>query len=645
MKKMKKFALMSAIALTSAVGFTACSSSDDVAETNPNYNPETNAVKTEFVINVTQPGERTRMSAADAGAGAFQGINNMNLFCYADAPATVNAMDADHKLTLTSYDTPTLDNGNTTNSSKVYTMYIPVGTSNFLFYATALNSISNKFAQGSLTNNLGTATTVANATPATTDIKFNLEPIASSSTVSAPQSTLLTVLNGIAGASYTNTSETITWASTTTKTESQWQALKTAFEQFTNQAHSGDVRQGSSAAILSMVVDLFGAVNDIYTSESNADAKGLAKAILDNIATYFNVTVSGTTYTWDSPAYKSDYNVNFPEAVNLPTGAAVIAYNTAFYYVNNGLIGTAPVSTACDKFTYPSQLTYYCNSGLWQSTTSKAPTDYPNNSAAWITDGQWSGWNNDAVSAATRAVAMKDNITYGAAQLVSDVKLGTDVGSDETHALVDNADAITNHSVENKKFYGTGDNAINLKVHGLLIGSQPDAARYDYLPQGTAFSNVVYDKFSSTGISVTTTAWTTPNYTLVLDNYTTGATQSTVNIALEMTADKDFYGVSGKIKANQKFYLIGSLDPASPKTGSTIAWADHKSFKSGDTGQGVDRVFIRDAKTTATFTLAANCLQKAYSTIPDLRSTQMVFGISVDLAWKAGLTFDVNIGN
>ena len=72
MKTYFNYALLSAIAFVGATGFTACSSSDDVAETNPNYNPETNAVKTEFVINVTQPNERTRMAADDAGAGTFQ---------------------------------------------------------------------------------------------------------------------------------------------------------------------------------------------------------------------------------------------------------------------------------------------------------------------------------------------------------------------------------------------------------------------------------------------------------------------------------------------------------------------------------------------------------------------------------------------
>lgn len=659
MKKMLKYASLSAIAFVGAVSFSACSSSDDMTESpnNPNYNPETNKVKTEFVINVTQPGERTRMAADNAGAGTFKGLDNMQLICFTNTPGTDNTFEAADKLTLTPYTGPAVSGDNTTNSSKVYTMYIPVNTTNFLFYATTYGTVGNndKFTYGSLQNNLGseTTTTVVNSPSAPTDIKFNLEPIASTiETVTAPQTTLLGVLNGIAGAYYDkgteSTEDDITWASTGSMPTpaTQWVALKNAFNQFTNQASGSDVRQGSSAAILSMVVDLFGAVNDVYTNESNADAKGVAKAILEQIRTYFNVTLSGTTYTWDSPAYKSDYNVDFPESVNLPACAAVLVYNGTggFTYVNEGTMGAAAVSTAYNKFTYPSELTYYCNSGLWQSTTNKDISDYPITSSTWLSYG-WNsnGWNNNAVSAATRAVAMKDNITYGAAQLVSNVQLGTNVGVDEGHALVDNAAAVTSNVEPNKKFYGSGEDAITLKVHGLLIGGQPDAARYDYLPQGGNISNVVYDYFSSEGTAVTTSAWATPNYTLVLDNYATGETQATVNVALEMTADKDFYGASGKIKAGQKFYLIGSLDPTSFDA-NAIDWSKHVSFKSTDTGYNVNRVFIRDAKTTATFTLAANCLQKAYSTIPDLRSTQMLFGVSVDLAWKAGLTFDVNIG-
>ena len=680
MKKMFKYASLSAIAFVGAVSFSACSSSDEVTvENNPNYNPETNAVKTEFVINVTQPNERTRMAAADAGAGTFQGINNMKLFCMTGVPVTEdNAITSAKTLTLTSYNSgPAIDGSDltlTNSSSKVYTLYIPNGTTNFLFYATTHGTVgaSNKFQYGSLQNNLSTATTVATETsPAETDIKFNLEPIVSSSDITTTTSSFYTsktalenLLNDIAGAAYdknnTSTDETddIKWATIATETENysqvNWQALRNAFNQFTNQvgATSGDVRQGSSGAILNMVSDLYDAVADIYTSETNEDAKNVAKAVLDKICTYFTVTNNNGTYTWTTRGYNSGYPANFPGNVKLPNGAAVLVWNSTngFYYVTEGTMGlasTAAVSTACDKFTYPSELTYYCNSGLRQSTTSQAPNTYPTTSANWIDDSKWpTGWSDGGpISPATRAVAMKDNITYGAAQLVSNVKLGDDVATDEDHALVDNRDALSDNPAEtDQKFWGNAENAITLNVHGLLIGSQPAAAYYDYLPRTNEFTNVVYDNFSSDGVPVTTTAWDTPNYTLVLDNFVpvANADQGTVNIALEMSATKDFYGASGKIKAGQKFYLIGSLDPNA--TGLTaVAWGNHTSFKTGDRGLGADRVFIRDAKTTATFTLGNECLKKAYSTIPDLRSTQMVFGISVDLAWKTGLEFVVPI--
>ena len=214
------------------------------------------------------------------------------------------------------------------------------------------------------------------------------------------------------------------------------------------------------------------------------------------------------------------------------------------------------------------------------------------------------------------------------------------MGKTTEDALVDNASVVSGGSISNNVFDGSSaDKTITLKVHGMLIGGQPANSRYDYLPLANNASKVIYDKISNDGKELTTAGET--NYTLVMDNYTTESTQSSVNIAFEMTADKDFYGASGKIKSGQKFYLIGSLNPAD---GGDITWADHKSFKEGDSGQNINRVFIRDAKTIATFTLQKNSLKNAYSTIPDLRSIQMLFGISVDLAWKAGLTFNVNIG-
>ena len=44
--------------------------------------------------------------------------------------------------------------------------------------------------------------------------------------------------------------------------------------------------------------------------------------------------------------------------------------------------------------------------------------------------------------------------------------------------------------------------------------------------------------------------------------------------------------------------------------------------------------------TTANFVISQKSLQHAYNTVPDLRSTQISLGLSVDLKWETGLLFD-----
>lgn len=50
---------------------------------------------------------------------------------------------------------------------------------------------------------------------------------------------------------------------------------------------------------------------------------------------------------------------------------------------------------------------------------------------------------------------------------------------------------------------------------------------------------------------------------------------------------------------------------------------------------------MSDYKTTLNLTIKS--LANAYNTIPDLRSTKLQLGLSVDLEWQAGIQFDVNI--
>ena len=59
---------------------------------------------------------------------------------------------------------------------------------------------------------------------------------------------------------------------------------------------------------------------------------------------------------------------------------------------------------------------------------------------------------------------------------------------------------------------------------------------------------------------------------------------------------------------------------------------------------------MQDYVTTANFTIVkndgtshANGLGAAYNVIPDLRTPALSIGLSVDLTWQSGLTFNVDL--
>lgn len=641
MKNRFKYVMMGLTALVGATSFSGCSSSEEV-DINPGYDPETGRVKTEFVFNLTQPEERTRQTTEVVGHGDFQGINEMYLFCFDNAPGSSSTMDANHTFPLDDLGKPEpVHDAVTSNSSKVYTIYIPTGTRNFLFYATVNDAEKNGQPgyYGKLNKTYAAGVTSVN------DITFRLaERVENASDFTTPQSTLAAILNGIVGVGITEP-EALKWAATSGTSDNELAALGQTYDKFVSNASDGDVRQGSGTAVRHVVGDLFSVINDIYAKTTNATAKALAEAILQKIAENFTVTVSGTTYTWGD-SYKSGTSTavsNYPSSIGIPDGCAVLEFNktTGQFVYKNSNTAVSKVSVEYSDVTYPAELTYYCNSGLWNSVVPKEAASYPTTAVEWMKATTWtnSGWNSDPVSAATRAVAMKENITYGVSQLKATVQRNVE------NKYIDNAAVISGGSAPNNEFSGTGEDGVSFTVTGILIGGQPDVAQFEYLPKTTSFNKVIYDPFpdlSASKLPASDNGKTITNYTLVLDNFTVNETQSKVYIALEVMADKSFYGLSGYIKAGQKFYLIGELDPEST-TLEPVDWSKQTSFEYGDTGYGADRVFIRDAVTTATFTIGKDALQRAYSTIPDLRSTQMFFGLSVDLQWKAGLNFNVII--
>ena len=167
------------------------------------------------------------------------------------------------------------------------------------------------------------------------------------------------------------------------------------------------------------------------------------------------------------------------------------------------------------------------------------------------------------------------------------------------------------------------------------------------------YDNQVAGLGAGTAVPTTVGQTSAPNYTILFDNYTSAATQNKVRVALQFVNNgDDFWGRDNLVRKGQTFYLVAELDP----TGKAIPAANWDTYyqvpplNASGVSTKTTRVFVQDYMTTANFKFTADAtnhtssLQGAYVTIPDLRSSQLSFGLSVDLDWRAGIVFDVDLG-
>ncbi len=247
---------------------------------------------------------------------------------------------------------------------------------------------------------------------------------------------------------------------------------------------------------------------------------------------------------------------------------------------------------------------------------------------------------------------MQYNINYGTALLKSDLKYGAAKLQDNNHAIqVAKNPTLTDADEPNAEITVT-DNTFKLK--GILVGGVPTTVGWDFLPvAGTTYGQCIYDKaIASDAIPASGTS--APNYTLVWDNWNEalkGQKQNDVYICLEFenNSGKDFWGQHNIIRNGGIFYMIGKLDPDAGRSTADrsegVTWPTDglqalPPFNADGSTLKERRVFMQDFMTTANFVIGDKSLQKAYSTVPDLRSSQISLGLSVDLKWETGLIFD-----
>ena len=472
--------------------------------------------------------------------------------------------------------------------------------------------------------------------------------------------------------------------------------LADVYKEMTNiRDTEGELRGGCAHNINYTIQAIWSVINEIRAAQpfckEEAVAKVLANHIHNRIKTYFNgytpdtgaeVTgVSINTATdqiisafaadtaWPTEAGTKPSNFSsisgedlneFPEDMyHLPAGAAHYKFNSTkqqFIYqqdYNTSAVGGGTFNVS--SYYYPAELCYFGNSPIRTSSAQVRPNDYPDGVSNWKNDGSWnSNWDGTHVISSTQAVAMKNNINYGTSLLKTTVQYGAATIYDNNHNIQYYKDHTIASTDERNKAITVGATSFLLK--GILIGGQSKKVGWNYLPKTVTAPETnpvgyVYDNVL-VSTSIPKTDKSTPNYTLVFDNFNATAAASSqpqdkVYVALELinNTGEDFYGEHGLIRNGGTFYLIGELDPASKAP--TWANSDHPlpPYNADGTTNKVPRVFIQDYMTSVNFKIGEYSLQHAYLTVPDLRYSALTLGLSVDMNWETGINFgDIVIG-
>ena len=607
MKKIKFFSFASAVLLASAAGMTSCSS--DSIEPTGGSGVAGQVVKTQFVINIPYAGNEsggnarvsTRMTAENTqNDNNFLGLKDIEMFAFDNVPGETSQTST--RTIRIRTDMPSTSN----DYRRIYSdIAIPVGTKNMILYARATRTKTVEFAYadktnfeaGSLTNPYGNFKD--DAKPNLSVLNFNLEAIHKNNDFNEKGQAILTKLNDIANTTVDGTSWSDIGNDQTADNDDK--ILKSLYTKFIK------LTAGSANSVNSFIDHLKRAI------ESQGVKTTMAQAIINKCTQVSSI---------------------FPRDCYLPDGVAKVKFNPttssfAFETVTAGTTTQGSNLIDYKTVTYPSELAYFVSSPIKTSTTDKLKaTDLPKYDD-WLAGTEtWEGYK-DIVQNNTRFVALQNPVQYGVACLKSSIKYsGT--------SLEDNAKEKIGS--ESNNFITVNDNSF--PITGILIGGQPEGVKWDFEPNSATkpadFKYTIYDSDMNGGINFTAktegTGTLPYNYTLVLDNKdisSENADQSNVNVVIELKNNAaDFYGADGLIPEGSKFYLAGTLDLNATN-----------SVKPNDSK--VDHVFVKDHTTVANFTIKD--LKKAYNCIPDLRTSKINVGLAVDLSWKSGITFDVEL--
>lgn len=467
-----------------------------------------------------------------------------------------------------------------------------------------------------------------------------------------------------------------------------------------NTIYANELRAGSGPSVSKMLGDLYEVINSVASADPNSKSEAITKALAAQYKSWLTTLIDTSAKTWNATAsVKSwvggsydlatgDLN-SFPLTLfNVPQGATILqiaignptedadrtfTYSYMETIPDYAMSGGPGGSFNPLNYRYPAELCYFGNSPVRVTNDPHITADYPDGVANWDDDAnaKWTGWTkNGHVLSSTRSVAMQQNINYGTSLLRTTVRYGAATLQDHNHEIQ-----------EQRRGANEPNNTIAAEagiftLTGVLIGGADPEVGWNYLAKAATpqFTSYIYDNdLPSTAIPAYTAggAKSTPNYTLLWDNWNKsnkGSKQNVVYIALEFVnnSGKDFWGLNNLIRNGATFYITGKLDPDVATAETLAALGKTAGEYAADKSLGITwptkyalppyeadgstvkerRIFIQDYMTAADFVIGEYSLQKALIAVPDLRSTQISLGLSVDLNWQTGLNFDnIILGN
>lgn len=616
--------LLGVLALGLPLALTSCSSADDAEPTTVVKPGE--AVKTSFTLSVGLPGggsnsakPLTRMTDAVAqaqGTPEFRGMDNMTLIPFAGVSTSV-ASDATRlgsNISLPNAVANSLTSSQLTKTGNAHVysdVSVPLTTNAFLFYAKAIDgetagatisSDADKAKYGTLT-----ATGLSESKPES----FTFSPVQIAATPKMDKgNAIATYLTNIANATADGEGGKAWSAVTADGSTGQGKALADLYKAFIG------LSAGSSNNIQAAVQDLYTSLLNIKSSQTTEN-QGVIDGIIAKItdATYASADKGNLTFTETINGY--------PEDNNLPDGAATVKWEnnkftaqTASAYTSDG-VNVGPMA----NYVYPANLWYRANTMI--RTDDAAHGDLYGSNDNNYTSTSWTDIlskyteDNGSVKVSTRSIALKNPIQYAVGRLDTKVSIATTL-------------------------YDHAGQAVNVKDGGfpitaILVGNQR-VANWEFKPKdadASATQYTVYDKTMPEQMKASTSG-SPVNHTLLLETPENQAVN--IVVELENNTGNVFRGHNNElIPAGAKFYMVAQLNPSNGKI-------------DGQASTTLKQVFKQDYVTTANLSINANDgndhdkgLGAAYNVIPDLRTPALSIGLSVDLTWQTGLTFNVDM--